>query len=225
MEVKEFLEYLMKKGIEEKIFDSPILNEIDILTLRDYFCKFSINAIEFDKTKELICKMNSWSSLKSADILKISPKDEFFCFVEFKEMSKFLKGSYNRGSIDKNNPEKSIELKIENFHLLQKIEDSFSVFLEVIRLLFGENLPEVLSEFPKHFYFLTDLSSLTGLDIIANSLDFLSETSSKNNSIDNLAFNLFDESIDKLKYPNILNLQKPKHLNCDQFENEFLNLN
>jgi hypothetical protein len=220
MEISEFLQDFIKKGKDKTIF-----NEIDIKTLKDYFCNISFNAINFDDLQKYINNLKKGDPLKSADILKINPKKEFFSFVEFKGMEIFLKGNFPKGSIDKNNPLDSINKKIEGYNLLGKIEDSFTFFLEIIELFYGKNIPKELSIFPKYFYFLTDITKINGEDIIASSLDFLSNSSSKNNILDNLAFEIFNDNIDELKYPNIMNLQKPKLLNCKEFEIVFSKIN
>lgn len=222
MEISKFLEDLCNKGKKQQIDENKtIFDEIDIKTLKDYFCNISFNAINFDELQKYVNKFKKGDPKKSADILKIYPKKDFFCFVEFKGMEIFLKGNYPKGSVDKNNPVESINKQIENYNLIGKIEDSFTIFLEIIKLLYGENLPKELSIFPKYFYFLTDITKINGEDIIASSLDFLSNSSSKNNILDNLAFEIFNDNIDNLKYPDIFNLQKPKLLNCKEFEIEF----
>lgn len=212
MELKQFLTKLFDFGLNKNYF---IIHEIG--KLDKTCCNASvIEAIDFDRTKETICKQLNLSHYKSCDALILLIEDERIDFIEMKGLKEYLKPQYKNSLNPDNNIGDQIKGKVVNFNIIQKIEDS----LDILKLIIQDKDfqqtkadKEIFKAIEKNFILLTDIdSSKNGLEFILASLDVLSENST---SIENICMEIFSEEIENIDFPNIYNIQKPIPMNCD----------
>ncbi len=92
MEIKEYLNKLFDYGIKNALFEVKKIKDINYSC-----CKLSnLEVIDFDKTKDIYCKLNNIIELKSTDCLKFT--ENTIDFIEMKGFKEYLEKEY------KNNP-------------------------------------------------------------------------------------------------------------------------
>lgn len=210
MAVNLFLERVLQYGFEGNYFEEMEIGKID-----KSCCKQSvILAIDFDKTKEIVCKDAKQTSYKSCDALKILIDNERIDFIEFKGLNDYLKRDFN----PEKDYSKQIQNKVEKFNLFEKIEDSLNVLNLLLRspkFSLTKNEKKIFREIEKNFIIVTDINSVdNGLEFLLASFEVLSETSS---SIKSMVFNIWTEEVEKSDIPSNYNIQRPLTFDCNSF--------
>lgn len=212
MELKKFLTKLFDFGLKKEYF---IVNKIGKL---DKTCcnESEIEAIDFDCTKEILCKQLNLSHYKSCDALILLIENERIDFIEMKGLKEYLNPKHKNSLKIDNDISEQIKGKVVDFNIVQKIQDS----LDILKLIIQDkdfqqtkSDKEIFKAVEKNFILLTDIdSSKNGLEFILASLEVLSQNST---SIENICMEIFSEEIENIHFPNIYNIQKPISLNCE----------
>lgn len=211
MELTIFLKKMYDFGVKKDYF---IINEIGKL---DKTCcnSSAIEVIDFDNTKEIICKQLNLSHYKSCDALIVLIDSERIDFIEMKGLKEYLNPKH-KNSLDPNsNIQAQVKSKVVDFNIVQKIQDSLDILKLIIQHKDFQQTKfdkKAFKEVKKNFILLTDIdSSKNGLEFILASLDVLSENST---SIENICMEIFSEEIENIDFPNIYNIQKAIPMNC-----------
>lgn len=213
MEVRGFLERLLRYGTEKKFF------EVDTIKSLDKSCCKScdVEAINFDKTKDIVCSAMKLRPYKSVDALKIVVDAGRIDFIEMKGLNDFIFPKFaDRNNFDKNKDvSKQIEDKVASFDVVSKIEDSISLLRLIIdsqNFTLTNKEKTIFKSLPKNFFVVTDIEpEQNPLEYIVATLDLLSETSS---SIERMCLDIFSDQIKDTTYPNIYNIQQPLAMTC-----------
>ena len=100
----------------------------EIRNLEKSCCQNStLEVIDFDKTKDLVCSKNNIPSLKSCDALKFTFENERIDFIELKGLNMYLKYG-GRANFNPNlDTGSQITNKITGFEINRKIEESLKI--------------------------------------------------------------------------------------------------
>ena len=91
MDVKDFLSKFLQFGIDKGYFQQRKVKDLPKVCC----LQSEVEVIDFDKTKECICKEIKIQSSKSCDALRILPESERMDFIEFKGFRKFIGSNSN----------------------------------------------------------------------------------------------------------------------------------
>jgi hypothetical protein len=221
MAVSLFLTKLNDYGLENNYFTVCEMKNLDKTC-----CNTSnIEVIDFDKTKEILCHEQNLQQYKSCDALKILVDKKRIDFIEMKGLSNYLNPKFpNKNNFDKNSDiNTQIKNRVENFNLVQKIDDSLLILKLLIQkqnFVLTNDEKQIFKSILKNFIIVTDIDlSKNGLEFIVATLDILSENSS---SIEQIALNIFNEEVENTEFLNIYNIQKPIPMICETFSNFYL---
>jgi hypothetical protein len=206
MDVKSFLKNFLKFGIDNGYFKLLAVKDIPKVCCPES----DIEAIDFDQTKEGICKEFKRSSLKSCDALKIIPERQRIDFIEFKGFKNFIA---NNSNID----ERKVKKQIEGLNLSGKIIDSN----HLLEILLSKRHDTTVSE--KKFYYqveknyiiVTDLDD--GIENFMLTLDFLSEVSEPY-SIERTIVDKLGREVNSLPGSELHNIKPPMLKSCRSFD-------
>ena len=172
MEIINFLNELNNYGNDNGYFETR-----EIRNLEKSCCQNStLEVIDFDKTKDLVCSKNNIPSLKSCDALKFTFENERIDFIELKGLNMYLKYG-GRANFNPNlDTGSQITNKITGFEINRKIEESLKISNYIIDEYHGSY--ETFKKIEKNFLIVTDIiSSINPIEFIATTLEVLSEIS------------------------------------------------
>lgn len=218
MEIKDFLETIYNFGIEKKYFEIFELGKLD-----KSCCQTSkIEIIDFDKTKDIICKEKGIASDKSCDAIKFFVEKERIDFIELKGLKMYLHFPSRKNFDYSKNTTLQITEKISGFEINKKIKDSLIIMQHIVE---NVNEPEInnisFKKVLKNFLIVTDIDSKkNGLESIISTLEVLSEISTP---IETICLDIFENEIGKTELPNDYNIQKPIPLTCKSLSNFYSN--
>ncbi|MDM8566167.1 hypothetical protein QUF74_11015 [Candidatus Halobeggiatoa sp. HSG11] len=207
MELRNFLQRMLNFGR-----DSGHFNIIPIGNLEKNCCPYSkTEVIDFDATKDKICKEANLQTFKSCDALKVLPKLKRLDFIELKGFRQFIK---------RNNPnEKQIDKQIKKFDLVDKIIASNNIIYLLIH-----NKNNQLEKYDrthyqkieKNYIILVDIElEDNGIENIALTLNFLSETSTP---IDKLIMSKLNIEITDIDANLVPSLNQPMLKSCKDID-------
>lgn len=207
MEITNFLNELNNYGNDNSYFETK-----EIRNLEKSCCQNStLEVIDFDKTKDLVCSKNNIPSLKSCDALKFTVENERIDFIELKGLNMYL----NYGGRSNFNPNldtnSQITNKITGFEINRKIEDSLKISKYIIEEYHGSY--ETFKKIEKNFLIVTDIiSSINPIEFIVATLEVLSEISTP---IETICLEIFNEEVKNTNLPNSYNINQPIPLTCE----------
>ncbi len=172
MELKDFLQKLLDFGCNSEYFNIKPIGQLN----KSCCPNSKTEVIDFDATKDKLCKEKGFQTFKSCDALKILPKSERLDFIELKGFKQFVK----RLKSDLSSSEQ-IDKQIEKFDLANKVFDSNHIMYSLIHDKYYnlEKCDKVYYQTVKKSYIiLVDIElEENGIENIALTLEFLGEDS------------------------------------------------
>ncbi len=205
--VKKFLQRLLAYGLEKEIFMVKAIAQLE----KSCCTNSGIKVIDFDRTKEMICKEKGFQLLKSCDALKIIPLSGHLHFIEMKGFKKFIEHRFDPEIV----VEKQIHKQIVSFDIVKKIRHSVFLLNTIVNLQEFDVTSEergIFDTIPKQFIIVVDIEmEEKPLEMLAVNLAYLSETSTPlekqisaimETELENIPSSIFD------------NTAKPRLMNC-----------
>ena len=205
------LEKVLKFGISKNYFKKLAIKDIDkSCSNLDY------EIIDFDKTKEIICKESNQVTRKSCDGLCLKKSINF---IEFKSLNNFFNKEfkYKLKSNKKNLKESEIiNEKVSSFGFDKKIRDSLWILDYILNhheiKLNSENLEQFYNDKIEKKYFVVkdNFQPLINLSMQFNALSGVKNNQLKNRDTMDI---LIDENLSKITLIN-----KPKLIDCNELQ-------
>jgi len=205
------LEKVLNFGISKKYFEKLAIKDID-----KSCCNLNDKIIDFDKTKDIICKESNQSTRKSCDGLCL--KDSIN-FIEFKSLNNFFDKEFKyKLKSNKVNKQESeiIKEKVSSFNFDKKIRDSLWLLDYILNHHEMKFKNDDLEQFyngkieKKYFIVKDDFQPLINISIQFNALAGLKDNSLKNRKTMDV---LINENLSKITLIN-----KPKLINCTELQ-------
>jgi len=205
------LEKVLKFGISKNYFKKLAIKDID-----KSCCNLDYEIIDFDKTKEIICKESNQVTRKSCDGLCLKKSINF---IEFKSLNNFFNKEfkYKLKSNKKNLKESEIiNEKVSSFGFDKKIRDSLWILDYILNhheiKLNSENLEQFYNDKIEKKYFVVkdNFQPLINLSMQFNALSGVKNNQLKNRDTMDI---LIDENLSKITLIN-----KPKLIDCNELQ-------
>jgi hypothetical protein len=205
------LEKVLKFGILKNYFKKLAIKDID-----KSCCNLDYEIIDFDKTKEIICKESNQATRKSCDGLCLKKSINF---IEFKSLNNFFdkEFKYKLKSNKKNLKESEIiNEKVSSFGFDKKIRDSLWILDYILNhheiKLNSENLEQFYNDKIEKKYFVVkdNFQPLINLSMQFNALSGVKNNQLKNRDTMDI---LIDENLSKITLIN-----KPKLIDCNELQ-------
>jgi hypothetical protein len=205
------LEKVLKFGISKNYFKKLAIKDID-----KSCCNLDYEIIDFDKTKEIICKESNQVTRKSCDGLCLKNSINF---IEFKSLNNFFNKEfkYKLKSNKKNLKESEIiNEKVSSFGFDKKIRDSLWILDYILNhheiKLNSENLEQFYNDKIEKKYFVVkdNFQPLINLSMQFNALSGVKNNQLKNRDTMDI---LIDKNLSKITLIN-----KPKLIDCNELQ-------
>ena len=205
------LEKVLKFGISKNYFKKLAIKDID-----KSCCNLDYEIIDFDKTKEIICKESNQVTRKSCDGLCLKKSINF---IEFKSLNNFFNKEfkYKLKSNKKNLKESEIiNEKVSSFGFDKKIRDSLWILDYILNhheiKLNSENLEQFYNDKIEKKYFVVkdNFQPLINLSMQFNALSGVKNNQLKNRDTMDI---LIDKNLSKITLIN-----KPKLIDCNELQ-------
>ncbi len=207
------LEKVLDFGISKNYFEKLKIKDID-----KSCCNLDNEIIDFDKTKDIICREANQQTRKSCDGLCLTNNINF---IEFKSLNNFFdkEFKYKLKSNKKNITESQIiKNKVSGFNFTKKIRDSLWLFDYIINhnelKLKNLNLEKIHNMNKNYFIIKDNYQPLINIALQFNTLAKLSNNKLSNRRTMDI---LINEDLEKITLIN-----KPKLINCEQLKSKFL---
>ena len=205
------LEKVLEFGISKKYFTQSAIKDI-----YKSCCVLDNIIIDFDKTKDIICKKYDQVTRKSCDGLCLK---ESIDFIEFKSINDFFDKEFKyKLKSNKTNLEESqiIKKKVDDFNFQKKIRDSLWLFEFVLghhQLKLNNSELKVIHNNLEKNYFIVKDNYQPLINIITQ---FNTLAKNKNNKLSNRETMdiLIEKELDTIK----LEINKPKLIDCNQLK-------
>ena len=198
------LDMILDFGLGENYFSKKSIKNIE-----KSCCDLEQEIIDFDETKEIICKEANQITRKSCDGLCLSKS---IIFIEFKSIKKFFEGEY-KYKLKNNNEDEIIKSKAKDFNFEKKIEDSLWLFDYIVKhrkLQLSNNQQNTLKNCNKYYYIVKDTNNpLININITLNLLAL-------NRSIETKELKMDIEINNQLSKITIIN--KVELIDCDKLQ-------
>jgi hypothetical protein len=175
MALEEFLHRLLDFGCQSDYFQVKSIGRVD----KSCCTEASSLVIDFDQTKDKVCREAKLQPYKSCDALKILPDLKRLDFIEFKGLQAFA--DYVDSKVPLARQGEVINQQIKKFDLETKLHDSYII------LYFVLTKNSDLKKTDKSCYRIVEKNDIIlvdsaveedGIQNLAVTLEFLSETSS-----------------------------------------------
>jgi hypothetical protein len=205
------LEKVLKFAISKNYFEKLAIKDID-----KSCCNLDYEIIDFDKTKEIICKESNQVTRKSCDGLCLKKSINF---IEFKSLNNFFNKEfkYKLKSNKKNLKESEIiNEKVSSFGFDKKIRDSLWILDYILNhheiKLNSENLEQFYNDKIEKKYFVVkdNFQPLINLSMQFNALSGVKNNQLKNRDTMDI---LIDKNLSKITLIN-----KPKLIDCNELQ-------
>jgi len=204
------LEKVLNFGLSKNYFEKLSIKNID-----KSCCKLDNLLINFDKTKEMICKEANQTTRKSCDGLCLNNSIDF---IEFKSINNFFDQEFKyKLKSNKENISESqiIKEKVSGFNFQKKIRDSIWLFDYIINhhelKLNNTNLEYIYNDIEKNYFIVKDnYQPLIDLTLQFNTLGKLSNNRLSNRETMDIFIN---EDLEKVTLVN-----KPKLIDCNKLK-------
>lgn len=210
MEVKDILEKIDALGQEHDFFVYTTIGELD----KSCCSTSETTVIDFDKTKDFVCKKSDMNPISSSDALKIIANNHRLDFIEMKSFQKFIQWQLKE-DVPIDDQLDKVNKQIEDFDLKSKIKGSLLILDNIAhsnKLNLTKKERHLLDNTEKNFIVLTDISvEENPLEFITETLDFLGQASS---SIQNI----LKEELASINPSALHNFHQPKLKSCDDID-------
>jgi hypothetical protein len=205
------LEKVLKFGISKNYFKKLPIKDID-----KSCCNLEYKIVDFDKTKEIICKESNQATRKSCDGLCLNKSVDF---IEFKSLNNFFDKEFKyKLKSNKKNLEESeiIKEKVKSFNFNKKIRDSLWLFDFILNhhevKLNNQELESFYNDKIEKRYFIVkdNFQPLINLSMQFNILAGVENNQLKNRET-------MDITINK-ELSKITSIEKPKLIDCNELE-------
>ena len=205
------LERVLEFGISKNYFEKLSIKDID-----KSCCTLDNKIIDFDKTKEIICKESNQTTRKSCDGLCL--KDSIN-FIEFKSLNNFFDKEFKyKLKSNKENLKESeiIKNKVLSFGFDKKIRDSLWLFDYILNhheiKLKSDDLEQFYNGIIEKKYFIVkdNFQPLINLSMQFNTLAGVKNNQLKNRETMDI---LIDKNLSKITLIN-----KPKLIDCNELQ-------
>jgi len=205
------LEKVLTFGISKKYFKKLAIKDLD-----KSCCTLENKIIDFDETKEIICKESNQVTRKSCDGLCLRDNINF---IEFKSLNNFFDKEFKyKLKANRENLKESeiIKEKVSNFGFDKKIRDSLWLFDYILNhheiKLKSDDLEQFYNGTIEKRYFIVkdNFQPLINLSMQFNALSGVKNNQLKNRETMDI---LIDENLSKITLIN-----KPKLIDCNELQ-------
>jgi len=203
------LNEILNFGISKKYFKILPIKDIE-----KSCCDLEFRIIDFDESKDLICKASEQTTRKSCDGLYLHKSIDF---IEFKSINNFFSKEFKyRLKANKTNISESqiIKEKVSKFNFNKKIRDSVWIWDYIINhheIKLKNDVLESVYKIEKNYFIVKDNSQpLINLAIQFNTLGQIQNNKLSNHETMDI---LINESLDKITIIN-----KPQLIDCKQLK-------
>jgi len=214
METVNLLSKIEKYGCDNGLFAYTTIGN-----LSKSCCNSSkTEVIDFDTTKEHICKQHNLQTLKSCDALKFLTNASRIDFIEMKGFKEFI----SREIKETKEVEEKTKEKLTKFDFETKIRDSIAVLSILISsksLSLSAQERNLFHKIDKHYVVLSDISiEKNPIDFLTMTLDFLGNASS---NIEKKVLSVLEKELKNIKLSDFHNIHQPVLKNCENIDDYY----